>query len=110
MMILRKRSPELPRIFSCPWPMVVGTLAILGCIYLLYSLPMKTLTRFLIWNLIGIAIYFLYSRARSVLVKGSARDQTALMLTSVVRPRPSAAISSPVIAASVSPRCWWPKA
>ena len=27
MMILRKRSPELPRIFRCPWPMVVGTLA-----------------------------------------------------------------------------------
>jgi APA family basic amino acid/polyamine antiporter len=77
MMILRKRAPELPRIYRCPWPMVVGTLAIVGCIYLLFSLPATTLTRFLVWNVIGIAIYFLYSRARSVLVNGSVQDRTA---------------------------------
>jgi basic amino acid/polyamine antiporter, APA family len=77
MMILRKRSPELPRIFRCPWPTVVGTLAVVGCIYLIFSLPAKTLYRFFIWNLIGIAVYVLYSRARSVLTNGSARDRTA---------------------------------
>ena len=67
MMILRKRSPELPRVFKCPQPMLVGTLAILGCAYLIYSLPNSTLVRFAIWNLIGIAIYFVYSRSRSPL-------------------------------------------
>ena len=67
MMILRRRSPELPRIFRCPQPYVVGTLAVLGCAYLIYSLPTKTLTRFLLWNLIGIAVYFAYSRGRSLL-------------------------------------------
>ncbi len=67
MMILRRRSPELPRIFRCPQPYVVGTLAVLGCAYLIYSLPNKTLTRFLLWNLIGIAVYFAYSRSRSLL-------------------------------------------
>jgi basic amino acid/polyamine antiporter, APA family len=77
MMILRKRSPELPRIFRCPWPNVVGTLAVLGCIYLIFSLPSKTLYRFFIWNLIGIAVYVLYSRARSVLTSGSVQDRTA---------------------------------
>ncbi len=77
MMILRKRSPELPRIFRCPWPTFVGTLAIVGCIYLLFSLPSKTLYRFFIWNLLGIAVYVLYSRARSVLVNGSVQDRTA---------------------------------
>jgi APA family basic amino acid/polyamine antiporter len=67
MMILRKRSPELPRVFKCPQPMIVGTLAILGCAYLIFSLPNSTLVRFLLWNVIGIAIYFAYSRSRSPL-------------------------------------------
>jgi APA family basic amino acid/polyamine antiporter len=67
MMILRRRSPELPRVFRCPQPYLIGTLAVLGCVYLIYSLPTTTLTRFLIWNLIGIAVYFAYSRGRSLL-------------------------------------------
>jgi APA family basic amino acid/polyamine antiporter len=65
MMILRKRSPDLPRVFRCPQPYVIGTLAVIGCAYLIQSLPEKTLVRFLYWNLIGIAIYFAYSRWRS---------------------------------------------
>ena len=77
MMILRKRSPELPRIFRCPWPTVVGSLAIVGCIYLLFSLPSKTISRFFIWNLLGIAVYVLYGRARSVLVSGTVPDRAA---------------------------------
>jgi basic amino acid/polyamine antiporter, APA family len=67
MMVLRKRSPDLPRVFRCPQPYVVGTLAVIGCAGLIYSLPGKTLTRFLIWNLIGLAIYLAYSRLRSPL-------------------------------------------
>ncbi|MBC8027536.1 MAG: amino acid permease, partial [Steroidobacteraceae bacterium] len=67
MMILRKRSPELPRVFRCPQPMIVGTVAILGCIYLIVSLPNATLIRFAIWNVIGLAVYLLYGRARSLL-------------------------------------------
>jgi APA family basic amino acid/polyamine antiporter len=67
MMILRKRSPELPRVFKCPQPYLIGTLAVVGCAYLIQSLPNKTLWRFLVWNLIGIAVYFAYSRGRSLL-------------------------------------------
>jgi APA family basic amino acid/polyamine antiporter len=66
MMILRRKRPDLPRVFRCPAPYVVGTLTILGCAYLIASLPTHTLTRFLLWNLVGIAVYFVYSRARSV--------------------------------------------
>jgi basic amino acid/polyamine antiporter, APA family len=65
MMILRKTRPDLPRVFRCPAPFLVGTLTILGCAYLIASLPTHTLTRFLMWNLIGIAVYFIYSRAHS---------------------------------------------
>jgi len=38
---------------------------VLGCIYLLISLPEKTLVRFVIWNAIGLAAYFLYGRRHS---------------------------------------------
>jgi APA family basic amino acid/polyamine antiporter len=34
---------------------------------LIFSLPEKTLIRFAIWNLIGLAVYLLYGRARSLL-------------------------------------------
>lgn len=66
MMILRRTRPELPRVFRCPAPFVVGTLAILGCLYLLFSLPEHTLVRFLVWNAIGITAYLLYGRGRSM--------------------------------------------
>ncbi|NWK94401.1 amino acid permease [Sphingobium lactosutens] len=70
LMILRRRSPELPRLFRCPQPYVVGTLTILGCAYLLFSLPDTTLVRFGAWNVIGLLFYGLYSRSRS----GARRD------------------------------------
>ena len=70
LMILRKRAPDLERVFRCPAPYLVGTGAIVGCVYLLASLPTHTLTRFLIWNLIGLAVYFVYSRSRSLMKKG----------------------------------------
>lgn len=63
LMILRRRSPELPRLFRCPQPYVVGTLTILGCAYLLFSLPDSTLIRFGAWNVVGLLFYYLYSRS-----------------------------------------------
>ncbi|MBM0105993.1 amino acid permease [Steroidobacter sp. S1-65] len=57
MMVLRRTAPELPRVFRCPAPMLIGTLAILGCAYLFFSLPALTIQRFLLWNAIGFAIY-----------------------------------------------------
>lgn len=72
LMILRRRSPELVRVFRCPAPYLVGTLAIVGCLYLMFSLPGTTLWRFMLWNLLGLAIYFLYGRARSV-QRGASR-------------------------------------
>ena len=37
LMVLRRRAPEAKRLFRCPQPYLVGTLAILGCIYLLFK-------------------------------------------------------------------------
>jgi APA family basic amino acid/polyamine antiporter len=69
LMVLRRRAPDMPRLFRCPAPYVVGTLAILGCLYLLSSLPTATILRFLVWNAIGLAVYLLYGRRHS-LVRG----------------------------------------
>lgn len=66
MMILRRTRPDLKRVFRCPAPYLVGTLAILGCAYLIFSLPAATLVRFLIWNAIGLAAYLVYGRSRSL--------------------------------------------
>lgn len=65
MMVLRRIAPDVPRLFRCPAPYLVGTLAILGCAYLISSLANHTLIRFAVWNAIGLAIYFAYGRARS---------------------------------------------
>ena len=67
MMILRRTAPNAARLFRCPQAYVVGTAAILGCLYLFISLPESTIVRFLIWNLLGLAVYLAYGRRRSAL-------------------------------------------
>jgi len=62
MMVLRRRAPEAKRLFRCPAPFVVGTLAVLGCLYLIASLPSATLVRFVGWNAIGLVAYLAYGR------------------------------------------------
>jgi basic amino acid/polyamine antiporter, APA family len=80
MMVLRRRAPDLKRVFRCPAPNVIGTLAVLGCIYLLISLPEKTLVRFVIWNMIGLAAYFLYGRGRSLLGRETGTHPNRLQI------------------------------
>lgn len=65
LIVLRVRRPDLPRQFRAPMPWVVGTVAILGCIYLFVSLPESTQWRFLIWNMIGVAVYLAYGARKS---------------------------------------------
>ncbi len=66
MLILRRRSPDLPRGFRTPLAWIIGPVAIAGCLYLLASLPQKTQLWFLIWNVIGVGAYLLYGRRFSV--------------------------------------------
>ena len=70
LMVLRRRAPDAKRLFRCPAAYLVGTLAILGCLYLLSSLPGATILRFLGWNAIGLAFYFAYGRRHSLLTHG----------------------------------------
>jgi basic amino acid/polyamine antiporter, APA family len=69
MLALRVRQPTLPRAFKAPLAWVIGPLAVLGCIYLFASLQPQTRKYFLIWNAIGIVVYFLYSVRNSRLAR-----------------------------------------
>ncbi len=61
MLTMRRRAPDAPRKFTTPLPWVVGIGAILGCAYLFWSLPYATQKYFLIWNAVGLVIYFLFA-------------------------------------------------
>jgi APA family basic amino acid/polyamine antiporter len=67
MMKLRHEAPTQPRLFRAPLAWVIGPLGIAGCAYLFVSLPFATIWRFFAWNAIGLLIYFLYARRRSLL-------------------------------------------
>jgi APA family basic amino acid/polyamine antiporter len=62
MLVMRVRAPDAPRTFRAPMPWVIGLGAIVGCIYLFFSLPMQTQLWFLVWNVAGLGVYFLYAR------------------------------------------------
>lgn len=69
MLVLRKQAPTAPRPFRTPAATLVAVGAILGCAYLFWSLPHITKVTFVIWNLIGVVVYFLYARTQSALAK-----------------------------------------
>ena len=65
MLVMRRRGPDAPRAFRTPLAPAVGVVAILGCIYLFFSLPTRTELFFLGWNAIGLVAYFAYGRPRA---------------------------------------------
>jgi APA family basic amino acid/polyamine antiporter len=72
MLAMRKREPDAPRKFTAPAPWFVGIVAILGCAYLFWSLPLKTREYFLIWNAIGLVLYWLYGSPRAERARAAA--------------------------------------
>jgi basic amino acid/polyamine antiporter, APA family len=68
-LVLRYTDPQLPRPFKTPLFPYVPILGILVCLYLMSGLPWHTWERLLIWLLIGIVIYFTYSRHHSKVKK-----------------------------------------
>lgn len=68
---LRFTRPDLKRPFKTPLMPLIPLLGILCCSYLMFHLPAITLKRFSVWMLIGIIIYFIYSKRHSVLAKSN---------------------------------------
>ena len=71
MLTMRRREPGATRTFTTPLPWLVGTVGILGCAYLFWSLPVRTQTYFLGWNLVGLVLYLVYGSSRAECARAS---------------------------------------
>jgi APA family basic amino acid/polyamine antiporter len=63
--VLRYRSPDLPRPFKTPLVPLVPILSILICGGMMAGLPPDTWIRLFVWLIIGLTIYFGYGRHHS---------------------------------------------
>lgn len=65
--ILRKKEPNLTRPFRTPWVPVVPILGMIVCTAMIVGLPNETLLSAFVWMIIGLIIYFSYSKKYSKL-------------------------------------------
>ncbi len=65
--VLRRRQPDRLRSFKVPLAPWLPALSIACCLVLMLSLPLETWVRFVVWLLIGLLIYFFFSRKHSTL-------------------------------------------
>ncbi|MBW8807796.1 MAG: amino acid permease [Lysobacter sp.] len=71
-LVLRYRSPELPRPFRTPWSPLVPLIGIGFSLWLISGLPYLTFERFAIWLVIGCVVYFGYGIRHSKLARDAA--------------------------------------
>jgi basic amino acid/polyamine antiporter, APA family len=64
-MVLRKTNPGQARPFRTPWVPVVPILGILFNGYMMYKLGWINWARLIVWLIIGLVVYFTYSRHHS---------------------------------------------
>src|ERR1700729_174017 len=74
-MVLRKTNPGQPRPFRTPWVPLVPILGILFNGYMMYKLGWVNWARLIIWLVIGLFVYFGYSRHHS---RVQQNDRSAL--------------------------------
>ncbi len=66
-LVLRRTQPDRPRGFRVPFSPYLPALSIVTCVILMASLTLENWIRFFVWLIIGLVIYFAYSRERSAL-------------------------------------------
>ena len=79
-MMLRRTDPGRERPFRAPlvWPVpIVPVLGILFNGYMMYTLGKWNWIRLVVWLLIGLVVYFTYSRKHSVVQKNRLREAVA---------------------------------
>ena len=69
-LVLRRADPGRARPFRTPAVMIIAPLAIAGCLYLYVSLPLIAILVLPVWGIVGLLIYFGYSRSRSHVGRG----------------------------------------
>jgi APA family basic amino acid/polyamine antiporter len=68
--VLRRTQPDVPRPFRTPWVPFVPIMGILISGLMMVSLPLDTWIRLIVWLIIGMVIYFGYSRKHSKVQQG----------------------------------------
>lgn len=69
---LRRTDPDRVRPFRTPAVAVLGPLSAIGCVYLFFSLSSGTKLLFVAWAVVGLVVYFSYSRRHSNMAAGGA--------------------------------------
>jgi APA family basic amino acid/polyamine antiporter len=69
-LMLRKTDPNRPRSFKVPAVWIIAPLTILGCVFLFLNLPSAAMLFLPGWSVLGLIIYFAYSRRTSHLGRG----------------------------------------
>ena len=65
-----KSDAARKRHFRVPAAWLIAPLTIIGCVFLFFNLPKQAMLFLPIWGVIGLLIYFGYSRSRSHLGRG----------------------------------------
>jgi APA family basic amino acid/polyamine antiporter len=66
-MLLRYTKPDHPRPFRLPFMPFVPLLGMAACLYLMVGLPELTWKRFIVWTIVGLAVYIGYGMRHSKL-------------------------------------------
>jgi APA family basic amino acid/polyamine antiporter len=69
-LVLRRTQPERRRGFRVPGGPILPILSVIFCGLLMAGLPAITWVRFFVWLIIGLFVYYFYSRKRSEFYKG----------------------------------------
>ncbi|WP_028544532.1 amino acid permease [Paenibacillus taiwanensis] len=75
-MILRKTHPNMQRGFKVPLVPLLPIISVGCCLFLMVNLPLQTWLYFGIWLLLGVIVYFGYSRRHSHLQKGDSVEDS----------------------------------
>ncbi|MBO4209293.1 amino acid permease [Micromonospora echinofusca] len=71
--VLRYRRPDAPRTFRLPGMPLVPAIGVIFSVWLITFLAPETWLRFAVWFLLGLLIYFAYSRRHSLLARRNGR-------------------------------------
>ncbi len=74
-LVLRRTDPDRRRPFRCPGVPWVPMAAVLSCAALMVYLPYVTWMRFVVWQVLGVVLYFAYGRRHSRLRAQSAASR-----------------------------------
>ncbi|MEJ1194445.1 amino acid permease [Arthrobacter sp. R4] len=73
--VFRYKKPDAPRTFRLPLMPFIPAFGVLASTLLIWQLPADTKWRFLVWLIIGLAIYFFYGKKHSLMNPNSPRHQ-----------------------------------